>query len=147
MKPLTTKNPLGRVCAWLAVMMLALGAASLTLVRADDTKSTDTKAPASAPKLADAKLADAKTADAKPADSKAAAPKADTSTAKKTTKKLSGQELYQIHCNRCHAERYATEFSPNQWKTLMTHMRVRANLPASQAKQVLKYLQEDAGTP
>jgi hypothetical protein len=62
-------------------------------------------------------------------------------------KKLTGAELYAIHCNRCHPERYATERSAAQWKTLMVHMRVRANLPAEQAKVILKYLQEDAGTP
>jgi hypothetical protein len=80
---------------------------------------------------------------------------ADTSTGakpevkaeKKVTKKLTGAELYAINCNRCHAERYATEFTAAQWKTIMTHMRVRANLPAAQAKLILKYLQEDAGTP
>ena len=33
----------------------------------------------------------------------------------------------------------------DRWKTLMTHMRVRANIPAAQAKQILKYLQEDSG--
>jgi mono/diheme cytochrome c family protein len=60
-------------------------------------------------------------------------------------KKLSGSELYQIHCSRCHPERYATEWNPAQWKTLMLHMRVRANLPAAQAKTIVKYLQEDAG--
>jgi mono/diheme cytochrome c family protein len=60
-------------------------------------------------------------------------------------KKLTGAELYTINCNRCHPERYATEFTSAQWKTLMTHMRVRANLPASQAKLILKYLQEDSG--
>ena len=63
----------------------------------------------------------------------------------KKTKKPSGADLYAIHCNRCHAERYPTEFNPTQWKTLMVHMRVRANLPAGQAKLVLKYLQEEAG--
>jgi cytochrome c5 len=60
-------------------------------------------------------------------------------------KKLTGAELYQINCNRCHAERYPTEFTPAQWKTIMTHMRVRANLPAAQAREILKYLQEDSG--
>ena len=60
-------------------------------------------------------------------------------------KKLTGQELYALNCNRCHAERYATERTPGQWKTLLLHMRVRANLPADQAKAILKYLQEDAG--
>ena len=60
-------------------------------------------------------------------------------------KKLTGAELYQINCNRCHAERYPTEFTPAQWKTIVTHMRVRANLPAAQAREILKYLQEDSG--
>jgi mono/diheme cytochrome c family protein len=60
-------------------------------------------------------------------------------------KKLTGAELYAIHCARCHPERYATEFTSAQWKTLMLHMRVRANLPAAQAKVILKYLQEDSG--
>jgi mono/diheme cytochrome c family protein len=66
--------------------------------------------------------------------------------AKKTQpKKLTGAELYAINCNRCHPERYATEFTSAQWKTIMLHMRVRANLPAAQAKLILKYLQEDSG--
>jgi cytochrome c5 len=75
----------------------------------------------------------------------------DKKTDKKTdakpapAKKLTGAELYQINCNRCHPERYATEWTPAQWKTLVLHMRVRANIPAAQAKAILKYLQEDAG--
>jgi mono/diheme cytochrome c family protein len=61
------------------------------------------------------------------------------------TKKLTGAELYAINCNRCHQERYPTEFTSAQWQTLMTHMRVRANLPAKQAKEILKYMKEEAG--
>ena len=81
-------------------------------------------------------------ADAKPEP----APKPEKKTEKKAEKKkLSGAELYQIHCSRCHPERYATERTEAQWKTIMLHMRVRANLPADQAKAVQKYLQEDAG--
>ena len=66
---------------------------------------------------------------------------------KKTEKtaKFSGADLYAMHCGRCHPERYATERTAAQWKTLMLHMRVRANLPADQAKTILKYLQEDSG--
>jgi hypothetical protein len=60
-------------------------------------------------------------------------------------KKLTGAELYAINCNRCHPERYPTEFTSAQWKTIMLHMRVRANLPAAQAKLILKYLQEHSG--
>ncbi|MCX6900127.1 MAG: hypothetical protein NT105_15695 [Verrucomicrobia bacterium] len=70
---------------------------------------------------------------------------ADDSAAPAKKKKLTGQELYQIHCNRCHAERYPTERTAAQWKTLLMHMRVRANLPAEQAKALLKYLQEESG--
>jgi len=64
---------------------------------------------------------------------------------KPAPKKPTGAELYAINCARCHPERYATEFTPAQWKTIMLHMRVRANLPAAQAKEILKYLQEDSG--
>jgi mono/diheme cytochrome c family protein len=70
---------------------------------------------------------------------------ADPKPKDKAAKKPDGAALYAIHCNRCHAERYATEFTAAQWKTLMTHMRVRANLPAAQAKLILKYLQEESG--
>ena len=59
--------------------------------------------------------------------------------------KLTGQELYAIHCSRCHSERYPTEWTPSHWRTVMMHMRVRANLPADQAKEILKYLEQDAG--
>lgn len=82
-------------------------------------------------------------ADTKPDKEGKASTKAEKKPAKKA--KLSGAELYSVHCNRCHPERYATEWTAGQWKTLMLHMRVRANLPAAQAKAVLKYLQEDAG--
>ena len=70
----------------------------------------------------------------------------DVKPAKKPEKKkLTGAELYQINCNRCHAERYPTEFSAAQWKTIVIHMRVRANIPAAQAREILNYLQEDSG--
>jgi mono/diheme cytochrome c family protein len=59
--------------------------------------------------------------------------------------KLTGQQLYAINCNRCHSERYPTEFTVAHWRTVMMHMRVRANLPADQAKEILKYLEQDAG--
>jgi mono/diheme cytochrome c family protein len=79
------------------------------------------------------------------------APASDPAPAKKQAarpakKILTGAELYSINCNRCHPERYPTERTSAQWQTLMLHMRVRANLPAAQAKKVLKYLQEDSGS-
>ena len=68
-----------------------------------------------------------------------------TAPMKPAAKQLTGAQLYAINCNRCHAERYPTEFTSSQWETIMLEMRVRANLPAKQAKEILKYLKEDAG--
>jgi hypothetical protein len=59
--------------------------------------------------------------------------------------KLSGEELYTINCSRCHPQRYPREWTPSQWKTLMLHMRVRANLPADTAREILKYMQDQSG--
>lgn len=59
---------------------------------------------------------------------------------------LTGAELYAVNCNRCHPERYPTERTPTEWTTILTHMRVRANLPATQAREILKYLQENSGS-
>ena len=58
---------------------------------------------------------------------------------------ITGAELYSIHCNRCHAERYPTERTAAQWKTIMLHMQVRANIPGDQARRILQYLQENSG--
>ena len=82
-------------------------------------------------------------ADAKPDKETKPEKKDATKTAKKT--QYSGAELYAMHCNRCHPERYATERTAGQWKTIMMHMRIRANIPAEQAKAILKFLQEDSG--
>ena len=70
---------------------------------------------------------------------------ADKDAGKAKSEPLTGAQLYAINCNRCHAERYPTEWKSAQWKTIMLHMRVRANLPASQARKILKYLQENSG--
>jgi hypothetical protein len=73
---------------------------------------------------------------------KTVAPPAKTSP----LKKLSGSDLYAMHCNRCHPERYAPERTSAQWQTILLHMRTRANLPAEQARAILKFLQEDSGS-
>ena len=61
----------------------------------------------------------------------------------KPVKKLDGEQLYAINCSRCHTERYPTERTDAQWKTILMHMRIRANIPADQAKKILKYLKEN----
>ncbi len=123
MKRFSSLKPRLRAGAWLAVVAGALYAASLALVNGADTNTNKAAKPETV------------------AQAEKRTPK------KAVKKKLSGAELYAINCNRCHPERYATEWTAAQWKTIMLHMRVRANLPADQAKAVLKYLQEDSGTP
>ena len=69
-----------------------------------------------------------------------------TNTVKSAIKhELTGAELYSIHCNRCHPERYPTERTAAQWKTIMLHMQVRASIPGKQARLILQYLQENSG--
>lgn len=62
---------------------------------------------------------------------------------KKPVKVLTGEQLYAINCSRCHTERYPTERTDAQWKTLMMHMQVRANLPPEQARKILKYMENN----
>jgi hypothetical protein len=71
--------------------------------------------------------------------------KAATAEKAKHLKKMAGADLYALHCNRCHPERYAPERVAAHWTTILTHMRVRANLPAGQAREILEFLQEDSG--
>ena len=82
---------------------------------------------------------------ASPAAKAAEAPKPSNKKAKVAPHKLSGAELYSMHCNRCHPERYPTERTAAQWRTILLHMRVRANLPAGQARTILQYLQDNSG--
>ena len=79
------------------------------------------------------------------ADEPPAATNAVPATAPAAKSKLTGAELYSIHCNRCHPERYPTERTAAQWKTIMLHMQVRASIPGKQAKLILNYLQENSG--
>lgn len=58
-------------------------------------------------------------------------------------KQPDGAELYRINCARCHSERYPTERTDAQWTTILLHMRTRAQIPAKDARAILKYLQEN----
>lgn len=64
---------------------------------------------------------------------------------KTTKKKMSGADLYSINCNRCHPDRFPVERQSPHEKTIVLHMRVRANIPAGQARQILDYLEQDSG--
>jgi len=88
-----------------------------------------------------------KKTDSTPSQTNSVEPKAISPDAGKVAAKelLTGAELYSMHCNRCHPERYPTERTAAQWKTIMLHMQVRANIPGSQARMILKYLQDNSG--
>jgi cytochrome c5 len=123
MKRVSSLKPRLGAGVGLAVVAGALYVASIALVGGADAKTDKAAKPE------------------KVAQSEAKTPK------KAQKKKLTGADLYAVHCGRCHPERYPTEFTAAQWKSIMAEMRVRANLPADQAKAILKYLQEDSGTP
>jgi cytochrome c5 len=106
--------------------VLALAAA----LKAEEPKSAQSSAPVAPPS---ATVATNTSVHPTPAKTKPAA------------KELTGPELYSMHCMRCHPERYPNERTSAQWKTILLHMRVRANLPAEHARKVLKYLQENSG--
>lgn len=113
-----------RIVAGLAVLSAVV--VPLMLARAADAKGEQ---PSSA---------------SKPAQQQTKAPSSKAKP-KVPPKKLTGAELYSIHCNRCHPERYPTERTAAQWKTILLHMEIRANLPANQSRTILKYLQDNSG--
>ena len=83
-----------------------------------------------------------------PAIAQTAAPASETKVETATQVKaepLSGAELWTLNCSRCHMIRSPSEFTAAQWPTILMHMRVRANLPAAQAREVLKFLEAGAG--
>lgn len=52
-----------------------------------------------------------------------------------------GARIYSQTCGRCHAPRAATEHSDRAWATIMSHMRIRANLSKEASDAVLAFLQ------
>ena len=51
---------------------------------------------------------------------------------------FSADEAYKQNCTRCHAE--VPPVSARRTKTIVRHMRVRANLTADEAQAILQYL-------
>jgi cytochrome c553 len=71
--------------------------------------------------------------------------KVETTAAAVKVESPSGAELWAMNCNRCHMARNPGEFTAAQWRTIFRHMRIRANIPASQARELQKYLEAGAG--
>jgi len=112
------------------ISTVMIGGLASTLWSAEQKSDTPAQKTDSAPSQTNSVGSNARSPDSKQAAAK---------------KQLTGAELYSMHCNRCHPERYPTERTAAQWKTILLHMQVRANLPVAQAKMILKYLQENSG--
>lgn len=80
-----------------------------------------------------------------PAPDTKAKVKKTTEVAQVKAESLSGAELWTLNCSRCHMARNPAEFTAAQWGTIIFEMRVRANLPAAQARELEKYLKGGAG--
>jgi len=57
-------------------------------------------------------------------------------------RQLDPDEAYKNTCMRCHTS--TQQYSPRMTKTIVMHMRVRANLTQEEAQAILKYLTDDA---
>jgi len=52
-----------------------------------------------------------------------------------------GAQAWADACSRCHNFRDPKEFSDVQWRAVMLHMRIRANLTGPQSRDILTFLQ------
>jgi len=52
-----------------------------------------------------------------------------------------GAASWSQNCNRCHNMRSPTEFRDELWRTIITHMRLRAGLTGQQQRDILAFLQ------
>jgi Zn-finger protein len=53
----------------------------------------------------------------------------------------SGATLWSENCQRCHNLPPATMYNDDQWKAILTHMQVRANITKEEATKVTEFLQ------
>lgn len=51
-----------------------------------------------------------------------------------------GAKRWPEYCGNCHNLRGPGEHSAAEWETIVQHMRVRANLPGQDAREILEYL-------
>ena len=53
-----------------------------------------------------------------------------------------GAQAWANNCGSCHNLRPATDLRDDQWRVVVSHMRVRADLTGQEARDILKFLQE-----
>lgn len=54
---------------------------------------------------------------------------------------IRGAKAWANTCARCHNIRYASEFRDDLWQPIVNHMRIRAGIPGSMARDIRAYLQ------
>lgn len=57
-----------------------------------------------------------------------------------------GAITWSQNCARCHEMRDPREFRDDQWKVILSHMRLRANLTGQQQRDILAFLQSSNNT-
>jgi nitrate/TMAO reductase-like tetraheme cytochrome c subunit len=53
----------------------------------------------------------------------------------------SGTTLWSENCQRCHNLPPATMYNDDQWKSIVTHMQIRANITKEEATKIVEFLQ------
>lgn len=66
-------------------------------------------------------------------------------SAQEASRVAEGGRLYGQTCGRCHNPRPSTERTDREWRTVMGHMRARANLSRSDARAILAFLRATNG--
>ena len=64
-----------------------------------------------------------------------------TATAQERSAIAEGASLWANNCMRCHNARSPMERTDREWKTITSHMRIRANLTRTEARLITFYLQ------
>lgn len=75
-----------------------------------------------------------------PAASSGKATPAKSSSARRLPAGFSPDDAYKANCTRCHAE--VPMMSSRKTRTIIQHMRVRANLTKDEAEAILEYLNQ-----
>ena len=58
----------------------------------------------------------------------------------RATTEPNGSKLWAQNCIRCHNSRPPTTYSDAQWEVVMMHMRIRANLTATEHKAIYEFI-------
>jgi mono/diheme cytochrome c family protein len=51
-----------------------------------------------------------------------------------------GSQLYNDNCGKCHKLKTVTDFTPEQWKTIVPDMAAKAKLDETQENKIMQYV-------